>query len=83
MLVVSNPAIRRLEDGLHHVQWNGERSGFGAPTIAKAEVYLAKLQRGLVHFEPIRTRAHKGEFKPASSTEPHPATASKPTESIT
>lgn len=57
-------SIKRLEDGLYHVQHNGQWSGFGAPTLAKAEVYLAKLQRGLVHFEPIRTRAHQGEFKP-------------------
>jgi hypothetical protein len=56
--------IKRLEDGLHHVHWNGQWSGFGAHTLAKAEVYLAKLQRGLVHFEPIRTRAHQGEFQP-------------------
>jgi hypothetical protein len=56
--------IKRLEDGLYHVQWQGEWSSFGSPLLAKAEAHLSKLQRGLVVFEKIRTRPHQGEFKP-------------------
>jgi hypothetical protein len=56
--------IKKLEDGLYHVQWDGEWSGFGAPTLARAEAHLAKLERGHVKFEAIRTRPHKGEFSP-------------------
>ena len=56
--------IKRLEDGQYHVQWNGQWTSFGSPSLVKAEAHLSKLQRGLVRFEGIRTRAHQGEFKP-------------------
>jgi hypothetical protein len=56
--------IKRLEDGQYHVQWNGEFTSFGSPSLAKAEAHLSKLQRGLIVFEKIRTRPHQGEFRP-------------------
>jgi hypothetical protein len=64
MLVVTNPDIKRLSDGLLHVKWNGQWTSFGATTISKAESHLAKLQQGLVHFEPIKTHEHRPAFKP-------------------
>ena len=64
MLLVSNPAIKRLSDNLFHVQWKGEWTSFGATSISKAESHLAKLQRGLVHFEPIKVQKHKPAFAP-------------------
>jgi hypothetical protein len=64
MLVVTNPNIKRLADGLHHVKWNGQWTSFGATSISKAESHLAKLQQGLVRFEPIRVQEHRPAFKP-------------------
>lgn len=64
MIVVSNLSIKRLSDNLHHVKWNGEWTLFGATTISKAESHLAKLQKGLVQFEPLTASEHKPAFKP-------------------
>jgi hypothetical protein len=64
MLVATNPAIKRLSDNLFHVKWNGEWSSFATATISKAESHLAKLQQGLVRFEPIRVHEHRPAFKP-------------------
>ncbi len=61
---MSNPNIKKLADGRYHVKHNGEWSGFGAPTLARAEAYRLKLERGLTVFEPIKTRPHQGEFRP-------------------
>lgn len=56
--------IKRLEDGLYHVKVNGVWSSFGATSTSKAQAYLAKLQQGLVKFEPIRTQEHRPAFNP-------------------
>lgn len=55
--------IQRLENGRYHVTWNGQLSAHASSTAAKAEAYLAKLQKGLVRFEAYQTQAHQPAFR--------------------